>query len=307
MADAPVENDHENDSTNRRRRLPGLPAAGLQQRAPSPHVHGLAARGHRTAFHHDTAAGYYAQGRVEHATLHPARARRAYMLALQLDPRHRGARNGMAVLLAEQGQYAAAITVWRGLLMESKTLPASEQAFLLANVGYALYLGGDQHQALAALKMACQLDPSQPLPWEHLAVVLETLGQKSDAEPLLRQARSLREHDLDNDYALTGTGPAPAPAPAPAAEGENPWPADLPRTEIVVTGPAMVEVRTVAPPRPEVQAPVPRARRAPPPQALPATPAPVPGQGFRRATGDQAGQDYGVVATESETGWLSAR
>ncbi len=254
-----------------------------------------------------SADGYYAQGRVEHGALHPARARRAYMLALQLDPRHRGARNGMAVLLAEQGQYAAAIRVWRGLLMESKTLPAAEQAFLLANVGYALYLGGDQHQALAALKMACQLDPSQALPWEHLAVVLDTLGQKSHAEPLLQQARTLREHDLANDYALAGMD-RPVPTAGPRAEGQNPWPADLPRTEIVVTGPATVDVRRVqAPvdvPRPEAQAP---ARRAPPPPARRATPAPGADQGFQRSIGDQAGQGDGMPVADSGSGWLNAR
>ena len=241
-----------------------------------------------------SADGYYAQGRVEHGALHPARARRAYMLALQLDPRHRGARNGIAVLLAEQGNYSRAIAVWRSLLMENKALPAAEQAFLLGNVGYALYLRGDRHQALAALKMACQLDPLQPLAWEHLAVVLETLGQKSLALPLLKQARTLREHDLASDYALAATE---RPAPAPAAEEKNPWPADLPRTEIVVTGPAMVEVRRVAP-HPQAQAGVSAAGNATPRSGLRAIPKRVPGQGLLRATG---------AGAEGGAGWLSAR
>lgn len=220
-----------------------------------------------------SADGYYAQGRVEHGALHPARARRAYMLALQLDPRHRGARNGLAVLLAEQGQYSRAIAVWRALLTEDKALPAAEQAILLGNVGHALSLRGDKHEAAAALKMACRLDPLQPLAWEHLAAVLESLGQASQALPLRKQARTLREHDLRGDYVLAGT--------APAAAGNNPWPADLPRTEIVVTGPAMVEVRRVGAARPPAPASVPPARHTAP-----------------RA---------GMQGTQGDTGWLSAR
>jgi len=163
---------------------------------------------------------------------------------LQVDPAHADARNGIAVLLAEQGDYAPAIALWRALVTEAEgaALPAAERAFLLGNLGYALYLQGERDEALAMLEQACVLDPYQPLAWEHLASVLEATSDTARALQMMKQARMLRTHDIRQDYALAGTALPAVAAPAPR---ESPWPAGLARTEVQRVG-AVVEVRRVA-------------------------------------------------------------
>ena len=195
-----------------------------------------------------SAQGYYTLGRREHAAAHAPLARRAYEAALRLDPAHREARNGLAVLLAETGDYAGAIALWRELLTQSAGLPPAEQGFLLGNLGYALYLKGDREEAVTTLVWSCLRDPLQPLAWEHLSAVLQTLGQTDLALQMMRQARMLRTHDLRGDYAVAG-GAAP---PVPAAEGareQSLWPADLAHTEVRSVGAALVEVRRIAAPQ----------------------------------------------------------
>ncbi len=211
-----------------------------------------------------SADAYYALGRAEHAAQRLAQARRAWEQALQRDPRHAAARNGMAVLLAGQGEYGKAIALWRTLVEEGGALPAAERAFLLGNLGYALHLQGKRDEALAMLEQACVLDPYRPLAWEHLAAVLETLGQTDRALQMMKQARMLRTHDIGQDYAMTGTSapaalaPAPLPAPGPASEPvrrATPWPADMMRTEVRQVG-AVFEVRRVAAPAAPAATPV---------------------------------------------------
>ncbi|TWI46093.1 tetratricopeptide repeat protein [Pseudoduganella flava] len=192
-----------------------------------------------------SADAYYALGRAEHAARRYALARRAWQQALQLDPAHTQARNGMAVLLAEEGDYARAIGLWRALVDEGRDLPRTELAFLLGNLGYALHLQGGHDEALTMLRKACVLDPYQPATWEHLAAVLETQGETDKALRMMKQARMLRSHDIRGDYALTGAEP-PAAAAQPAVQPAeaSPWPAGLARTELHQAG-GVVEVRHV--------------------------------------------------------------
>jgi tetratricopeptide (TPR) repeat protein len=132
------------------------------------------------------------------------------------------------VLLAGQGDYAGAVTLWRALVAESDGAPAGDRAFLLGNLGYALYLQGEHAAAVGWLEQACVLDPHQPLAWEHLAAVLAATGDTDRALRMMKQARTLRTHDIRRDYGLTGAAvatAAPAVTPAP-----TPWPAALART-----------------------------------------------------------------------------
>lgn len=242
---------------NNTARLAGAACAGMLL---------LACGGQRTAapVPFASADAYYALGRAEHAARRSVQARRAWEQALQVDPRHADARNGMAVLLAEQGDYGKATALWRALLEEGKSLPDGERAFLLGNLGYVLYLRGEKEEALTLLEQACVLDPRQPLAWEHLAAVLETLGQTERALKMMKQARTLRTHDIGKDYAMTGTA-APAVPPPPQAPRATPWPGDMPRTEVRQAG-AVLEVRRVAAPaavaEPSEPAAAPRERAA---------------------------------------------
>lgn len=221
-----------------------------------------------------SADGYYTLGRSEHAAAHAPLARRAYEAALRLDPAHRGARNGLAVVLAEGGDYAGAIALWRKLLTQSAGLPPAEQGFLLGNLGYALFLKGEREEAVTVLMWACVRDPLQPVAWEHLGAVLQTLGQTDLAMQMMRQARMLRTHDLPGDYAVAG---GTAPAAGPVAQDHSLWPAELARTEVRAVGGAVVEVRRIAPQVAAAPAPLPLPAPVPVPKLVSVSlPAPTP-------------------------------
>lgn len=128
-------------------------------------------------------------------------AQAAYEQALRTAPRHVNARNGLAVLHAQRGEHDAAIAHWLALTQEASP-PQPRQAYLFSNLGHAYALSGRDAQALSALEQACLLDPLNALAWQHLAQVLERLGQHARAAVMRRQAQSLQEHDLRRDLAV---------------------------------------------------------------------------------------------------------
>lgn len=141
----------------------------------------------------------YLIGRSYHLALRPQQALAYYRSALGDDPAHRNARNGLAVLYAEQGQFALAIALWQELIATSA---GREQGFLLSNLGYAHLIHGEPARALALLEQACLLDPLNERAWQHLGDALEQTGQGERAAAMQRQAASLRGHDLRSDFAL---------------------------------------------------------------------------------------------------------
>ena len=148
-------------------------------------------------------------------------AQAAYEQALRHAPRHVNARNGLAVLHAQRGEHAAAIAQWQVLTQEAGTA-RPQQAYLFSNLGHAYSLDGRDAQALPVLEQACLLDPLNALAWQHLAQVLERLGQHERAALMRRQAASLREHDLRRDMAVLRGEAAPQLVPVPAPVPEAP-------------------------------------------------------------------------------------
>ncbi|MGK5077328.1 tetratricopeptide repeat protein [Janthinobacterium sp. HLX7-2] len=146
-------------------------------------------------------------------------AQAAYAQALRGAPQHVAARNGLAVLHAQRGEHDAAIAQWQALTQGAGT-PRPQQAYLFSNLGHAYYLSGRDALALPALEQACLLDPLNALAWQHLALVLERLGQHERAAVMRRQAISLQEHDLRRAMALRGKEEPAVPAVAAAVQQE---------------------------------------------------------------------------------------
>ncbi len=144
-------------------------------------------------------------------------AQAAYEQALRHAPRHVNARNGLAVLHAQRGEHAVAIAHWLALT-QAAGMARPHQAYLFSNLGHAYSLSGRDAQALPALEQACLLDPLNALAWQHLAQVLERLGQHERAALMQRQAASLREHDLRRDMAVLRGAAAAQPVPAPVPD-----------------------------------------------------------------------------------------
>lgn len=223
------------------------------------------------------ADGLYAQGRAHHAAQRYAEAQQAYLKALERAPGHLNARNGLAVLYAGQGDYPQAIALWRELLREYGPAATPEQAFVLANLGYAFLLDGQPEAALTVLEQACLLDPLKAQSWDHLAQVLERLGQDQRAALMRRQAATLRAHDIRRDYAVLappGAAAPPARATAASSQGAAPppvaaWPDELERTELTEFGPGLVQLQRVG------TAPSRKAKVGPPSSPLPGRPEPA--------------------------------
>lgn len=148
-------------------------------------------------------------------------AQAAYEQALRHAPRHVNARNGLAVLHAQRGEHDAAIAHWLALTHETG-MARPQQAYLFSNLGHAYYLSGRDAQALPVLEQACLLDPLNALAWQHLAQVLERLGQHERAALMRRQATSLQDHDLRRDLAVLRGAAAPQLVPVPASLPEAP-------------------------------------------------------------------------------------
>lgn len=110
-------------------------------------------------------------------------------------------------------------------------------------------------QNLSALERACVLDPLDPMHWERLAQALERQGQDARAALMRRQAQSLRDHDVQRDYAILAEQSAGVEPRLPMA-----------RIEVVPVGGAMVLVRRVA--APVVASALPARSAAPGPSRL---------------------------------------
>ena len=191
----------------------------------------------------------------------------AYERALRAAPRHVNARNGLAVLHAQRGEHDAAIAHWLALTQEAGP-PQPQQAYLFSNLGHAYYLSGRDAQALPALEQACLLDPLNALAWQHLALVLERLGQQERAAVMRRQAASLQQHDLRRDLAVLRGEASPQLVPASAPLQDAPAMAyieitqgdGMARLQRVPAAARSVPVATPEPPMPMPAASAPRPR-----------------------------------------------
>lgn len=163
----------------------------------------------------------YAAGRRHFDAGDLPAAQAAYEQALLRAPQHVDARNGLAVLYAQRGEHDAAIAQWKALTLAAG-VPRPQQAYLFSNLGHAYYLRGHDALALSALEKACLLDPLNALAWQHLAQVLERLGQHERAAVMRRQASSLQEHDVQRDMALLRGTQEPAARPVAAAVPQEP-------------------------------------------------------------------------------------
>lgn len=203
----------------------------------------------------------YALGRNYHLAHKYEDAVKAYREALQADPQHVNARNGLATIYAERRAFAQAIPIWRGLTEKLTLASGPGSAYLFSNLGYAYFLNGDYANAVTALEKACLLDPLSYLAWHHLGESLQKLGQEERAQQMFRQAQALQQHDLREDTRVSGGTTVAAIDDAVKTRERGPeWPV----ADVLQTQNGMLELRRVttaapvapvapiaAPPRPE--------------------------------------------------------
>lgn len=185
----------------------------------------------------------YLTGRSAHMAKRFGEAITSYQAALLAQPRHVNARNGLATLYAEQGEFAKAVALWETLTADSGGPAGPQTAFLFSNLGYALFLNGDYQKALGALERACVLDPLNYRAWQHLGNALDKLGQHERAKLMQRQAVALQQHDFKADYAaVAGSGVAAIDAAVQAPERAG---LQWAETQVHRSGDGMLELRRV--------------------------------------------------------------
>lgn len=209
----------------------------------------------------------YLVGRTAHLALRLDEARAAYRAALQADPAHVKAQNGLATLYAEQGEYARAIPMWQALTATAPATTAS--AYLFSNLGYAQLLNGNHAAAASSLEKACLLDPLNYRAWHHLGSALEKLGRHERAQQMFAQASALEKHDFKADYSLAQRSGVAAIDSAVAGDtAADEYPAtelhqtpsgifELRRSSAASVAPATVTTMPVAAPEDSDPAPVP--------------------------------------------------
>ena len=151
--------------------------------------HAATSTGERTP-----AESAYREALKYHAALRYDAAIVSYRLALQTDPAHVGARNGLGILWSSLGRHDEAVRE-----LEAAVAVAPHQAHLRNNLGYAHLLRGTLPQALKELEAARQLDPSNKRVEENLRIAQSRL-------------RSPNESPKD----APSVAPVPATTPSPA-------------------------------------------------------------------------------------------
>jgi len=173
----------------------------------------------------ESADAYYALGRYLHGSRRYDEARKAYQHALQLDPRYARAGNALAVLYAETGDLQRATEFMHKLIAENP-----DTAYLIGNLGYVLFLGGQYQAAQTELERAVALDPQDARAWHNLGSVMEKQGQAERARRMFAQARAAR-------LGKAAPPEAGADAPSPLQSSASG------RTEIAHAGPGIYELR----------------------------------------------------------------
>lgn len=113
----------------------------------------------------------------------PILASEAFQRALDIEPRHLGARNGLGLAYLEQDRYERAITTFREALEIRE-----DSAGVHNNLGDALRLAGDREAALAEYRRAIELNPRLVAAQNNLGLELVATGDLDAAIEHFQQA-----------------------------------------------------------------------------------------------------------------------
>ncbi len=179
-----------------------------------------------------TASGHYAVGRLDLAEGRVDSAIARFRQALQLDPNHVEALNGLGVAYGQIGRFDEAIDAFRSALASG---PAA--AHVLSNLGFAQLKAGRLQEASESLQRSLQLDPVNPRTRENMALLDQ--AQQQVAQAAVARPAEARPATAD-DLSMKAVQPAPA-APL-AAEPAAPAPvAAAPITEAPASAAAVAE------------------------------------------------------------------
>lgn len=131
-----------------------------------------------------SAVGHYAIGAMALASGRHASAVARFRAALELDPRHVEALNGIGVAYGEMGRHAEAVQSF-----EQALAVVPDTAHVLSNLGYAQLRAGRPEAAWRSLSRSFELDPSSPRTRANLLIALHS---REKAPPAAAPGDSVR-------------------------------------------------------------------------------------------------------------------
>lgn len=186
-----------------------------------------------------SADAQYALGRYYQGQQRYELAIDAYRRALDANPAHAGAHNGLGASLLLAGRGAEAIEQFKAGLRHQ---PAS--AALWNNLGYAYALNGENGLAEMAYKQSLKLDPTDYKTSTNLAAVQQAiqLAAAVAQAPVKPQAAAVETRVVAVYPGPAGAASAVAAEPAPAQPASEPVMASLSMAKVVVVQPAAAPI-----------------------------------------------------------------
>lgn len=152
--------------------------------------------------------GRYYQGKADYAG-----AIAAYKKTLTKDPGHVEAHNGLGVAYSLSGQHDLAVQYFRKGI---KLMPTA--AHLKSNLGYVLFMRGQEREAADELKQALDLDTSNRQAQRNLAAVYEKMGLQGEAAQLAVTSNPHANPHLDPTLPAIASASDTAPVSPPVGE-----------------------------------------------------------------------------------------
>jgi Tfp pilus assembly protein PilF len=137
---------------------------------------------------------WYFLGRAYYTRSRIAEARKAFVTALELDPRDAKAENNLGLILESEAQPEAAMDAYRkAIAWQEQSLRPSEQPYL--NLGSLLMEQSRVGEAIPLLQKAVEFAPGNALCRRKLGTAYLRLGKLTDAQRDLERAVQLAPDD----------------------------------------------------------------------------------------------------------------
>lgn len=144
---------------------------------------------------------WYFLGRAYYTRSRIAEARKAFVTALELDPRDAKAENNLGLILESEAQPEAAMDAYRkAIAWQEQSLRPSEQPYL--NLGSLLLEQSRVGEAVPLLQKAVELAPGNALCRRKMGTAYLRLGKLTEAQRDLEKAVQLAPDDPAAHYQL---------------------------------------------------------------------------------------------------------
>jgi Flp pilus assembly protein TadD len=144
---------------------------------------------------------WYFLGRAYYTRSRIAEARKAFLTALELDPRDAKAENNLGLVFESQAQPDAAMDAYRkAIAWQEQSLHPGEQPYL--NLGSLLMEQSRAGEAIPLLQKAVELAPANALCFTKLGTAYLRVGKLTDAQRNLEKAVQFAPDDPAPHYQL---------------------------------------------------------------------------------------------------------